>query len=137
MTQLLNLSAGQNKGSEMALNAICVQQAVGINLLYWNDFTDWNEKKNLRTGTRKIVEYDFCPHREYLVAVSHKENHFSKLAPLLQVLWKFLHVRLDAGTLLWQLTSTMSDTGRSICTFFKTFFKNFPIFKRTQYWNSS
>ena len=21
-----------------------------------------------RTGTRKIIEYDFCPHREYLVA---------------------------------------------------------------------
>ena len=40
----------------------------------------------LRTGTRKIIEYDFCPHREYLNAVSHKKNRFSKLAPLLQVL---------------------------------------------------
>ena len=30
----------------------------------------------------KIIEYDFCPHLEYIVAVSHKV----KLAPLLQVL---------------------------------------------------
>ena len=41
----------------------------------------------LRTGTRKNIEYDFWPHREYLVAVFHKENRFSKLAPLLQVLY--------------------------------------------------
>ena len=38
----------------------------------------------------KIIEYDFCSHREYLVAVSHKVKsfQFNKLAPLLQVLWK-------------------------------------------------
>ena len=29
-----------------------------------NDFKDLKEKK--------IIEYDFCPHREYLVAVSDK-----------------------------------------------------------------
>ena len=39
------------------------KQAVSINLLYWNDFTDLREK---------IIEYDFCPNQEYLVAVSHK-----------------------------------------------------------------
>ena len=44
------------------------KQDVWINLLNWNDFTDWNEKK--------IMEYDFCPHREYLVVVSHKVKSF-------------------------------------------------------------
>ena len=40
-----------------------LKQAVGINLLY---------EMILRTETRESIDYDFCPHREYLVAVSHK-----------------------------------------------------------------
>ena len=31
----------------------------------------------LRTGTRKkILDFDFCPHREYLLAVSRKVESF-------------------------------------------------------------
>ena len=33
-----------------------------------NDFTDWNE----------IIEYDFCPHRDYQIAVSHKVKSFQQ-----------------------------------------------------------
>ena len=75
------------------------KQTVWINLFYWNDFTNWSE----------IIEYDLCLHPEYLVAVSHRVNHFSKLAPLLQVLlWILI---FGSITSLW---TTMS-VGLSVC----------------------
>ena len=44
------------------------KQAVWINLLYWNDYTEFEQEKN--------IEHDFCPHRQYIVAVSHKVKLF-------------------------------------------------------------
>ena len=55
----------------------------------------------LQTETRKIIAYDFCPRREYLVAVSNKVKSFSKLAPviLLKVLFRiFLMASLRNDT---------------------------------------
>ena len=49
----------------------CLNKSLALKLFWWLEH-------------EKIIEYDFCPHREYQVAVS--QNHFNKLAPLLQVL---------------------------------------------------
>ena len=57
-------SIGDEKKMSMLEKSIN-KQAVWINLLYWNDFTG-----------EKNIEYDFCPHREYIVALSHKVKSF-------------------------------------------------------------
>ena len=68
-----------------------VSQAVWINLFYWID---------IRTGTRKNFEYDFCPHREYLVAVSHKVK--------LSVNWLLCYRFFEALQVFWSTNTVLA-----------------------------